>query len=140
MLISLHVNAISIAQSQKEVLKSTIKTFFSGMKNSDTALIKSTLYNEVRLLTVTESGKLKEEKISEILSLISSAPINSLDERIEFSTVEISGNLAIINTPYSFYYNGVISYKGLNSFQLIKLNNTWKIFAITDSKIKKPRN
>ena len=67
---------------------------------------------------------------------ISKAEKGSLDERISFSNVLIDGNLASVWTLYEFYYKGQFSHCGVNSFQLVKSNNEWKIQYIIDTRRK----
>ena len=39
-------------------------------------------------------------------------------------------------TPYQFWFNDQFSHCGVNSFQLIKVDNTWKIFFLVDTRRK----
>ena len=48
--------------------------------------------------------------------------------------VKIDGALASVWTPYKFYFNGKFSHCGVNSFQLVRMNNTWKVQYIIDTR------
>ncbi len=39
-------------------------------------------------------------------------------------------------TPYEFWYNGNFSHCGVNSFQLIKKDEKWKIIYLVDTRRK----
>jgi hypothetical protein len=41
-------------------------------------------------------------------------------------------------TPYRFYRNGEFSHCGVNSFQLVKMAEGWKIVYIIDTRRKEP--
>jgi len=56
------------------------------------------------------------------------------DERISFETIKIDGPLAIAWTPYKFYYEGKFSHCGVNSFQLVRVDNQWRIQYLIDTR------
>ena len=122
--------------SDKDAVKSTVNQLFSGMKNSDSALIKKSFSNNAVLQTITKTGEVKTESINDFALSISKAEKQSLDERITFSNILIGGNLASVWTPYEFYYKGQFSHCGVNSFQLVKSNTEWKIQYIIDTRRK----
>lgn len=122
--------------SDEDAVKSTVNQLFSGMKNSDSAFIKKTFSNNAILQTITKTGEVKTESINDFSISISKAEKQSLEERITFSNILIDGNLASVWTPYEFYYKGQFSHCGVNSFQLVKSNNEWKIQYIIDTRRK----
>jgi hypothetical protein len=61
---------------------------------------------------------------------------NVLDEQITFSSFHSDGVLATVVTPYKFFYNGNFSHCGVNSFQLVKFSDGWKIQYIIDTRKK----
>jgi hypothetical protein len=42
--------------------------------------------------------------------------------------------MAAVWTPYNFYYNGQFSHCGVNSFQVIRFKDGWKIQYIIDTR------
>jgi hypothetical protein len=122
--------------SEEDLVKSTINQLFSGMKTSDSTLIKKSFSKNAILQTITKTAEVKNESINDFAISISRAEKGSLDERINFSNVLIDGNLASVWTPYEFYYKGQFSHCGVNSFQLVKSNSEWKIQYIIDTRRK----
>ncbi|WP_238584548.1 hypothetical protein [Chryseobacterium sp. Leaf180] len=59
-----------------------------------------------------------------------------IDEQIEFSSIQIDGDLASVFTPYQFYYEGKLAHCGANSFQLVRKNGIWKIQYLIDTRRK----
>ena len=51
--------------------------------------------------------------------------------------IKIDGNMANAWTPYEFWFDGNFSHCGINSFQLIKEDKTWKIIYLVDTRRKK---
>ncbi|MFC4164077.1 nuclear transport factor 2 family protein [Epilithonimonas zeae] len=122
--------------SEEDLVKSTVNQLFNGMKTSDSVLIRKSFSKNAVLQTITKAGEVKNENINDFVLSISKAEKQSLDERIIFSNILIDGNLASVWTPYEFYYKGNFSHCGVNSFQLVKLNNEWKIQYIIDTRRK----
>lgn len=79
---------------------------------------------------------IKNELIKEFAASISKLPKGAADERIVFETIKIDGPLAAVWTPYKFYYNGVFSHCGVDSWQLVRINGTWKIQYLIDTRRK----
>ena len=128
------------AQTAEDSIKTTIDKLFDGMKNSDAALLKSAFADSAILQTITndKSGtvKVKNEMIDAFADFIGKQQKGAADERIVFSVIKVDGPLAIAWTPYNFYFNGIFSHCGVNSFQLVKLNGGWKIQYLIDTRRK----
>ena len=76
------------------------------------------------------------EKVEDFVSSIPKYPKGSLDERIEFETIQIDQMLALVWTPYKFYFNNQFSHCGINCFQLVRFDSGWKIQSIIDTRRK----
>jgi hypothetical protein len=130
---------ITFGQSEEAQIKKTIETFFEGMYKRDTVLIKSVLHKNCSLNSVNikpdQAATQKSESISGFLRSISTIPTNVvLEERLLDHKIQIDEALAIDWTPYEFYVNQKLSHQGTNVFTLIKTENTWRIFAIIDTR------
>lgn len=122
--------------SEDDLVKATVSQLFNGMKTSDSVLIKKSFHKNAVLQTITKTSEVKNESIEDFVLSISKAEKGSLDERISFSNILIDGNLASVWALYEFYYKGQFSHCGVNSFQLVKSNNEWKIQYIIDTRRK----
>ena len=56
------------------------------------------------------------------------------DERLLSYSIQIDGNMANVWTPYEFWFNEKFSHCGVNSFQLIKLEGSWEIIYLIDTR------
>jgi hypothetical protein len=128
----------SEAQSAEDSVKATINKMFAGMKSADAAMIKSTFADSIIFQSIgrTKEGTIfvKNENAADFITSISKLAPDAADERITFDVVKIDGPLAIAWTPYNFYFNGQFSHCGVNSFQLVRVNNEWKIQYIIDTR------
>lgn len=129
---------ISNAQSAEDSIKTTINTVFTAMKNADGALLKTVFSDSALLQTISRdrSGNtvVRTERPDDFAALLSTLKKDSADERISFETIKIDGPLAVVWTPYNFYFAGKFSHCGVNSFQLVRFEGVWKIQYLIDTR------
>ncbi|MFZ1527856.1 MAG: nuclear transport factor 2 family protein [Ferruginibacter sp.] len=128
----------SMAQTAEDSVKATVNDLFTAMKNADTALLRSCFADSAILQTIVRNkeGKIavRNEAVNEFVSVISKEQKGDADEQIQFDVLRIDGPLAIVWTPYKFYYKQKFSHCGVNSFQLIKVAAGWKIQYLIDTR------
>jgi hypothetical protein len=131
-------------QTAKDSVKNTVNRLFEAMKNSDTLLLKAAFADSAVLQTIANnkdgSIKVVTEMVEDFALAVSKYEKGTLDERIVFDQVKIDGPLAMVWTPYKFYFKGTFLHCGVNSFQLVKLNGQWKIQYLIDTRRKKDCN
>lgn len=142
-LISLTATLLSmqcIAQTTEDSVKAVINKMFEAMRNSDAASLKSCFGDSIVFQTIThdKSGSLVvvNENANGFTESISKLPKGAADEQISFETIKIDGPLAIVWAPYKFYFNGKFSHCGMDSFQLVRFSDGWKIQYIIDTRRK----
>ena len=126
------------ATSEKEV-KQVIQNMFQAMLQADTTLLKTCFSDKVIFQTIVnkpEGVMINTESINDFIKSIGKQTPNVLDERIEFGAIQMDELMATVWTPYTFYYKGQYSHKGVNSFQLVKLKEGWKIQYLIDTRYK----
>lgn len=132
------VTTFSAAQTPEDSAKAVVNQLFTAMKNVDAAMLKDAFADSAVLQTIRRkpdgSFFVQNEKVSDFVASIGAAKKDSLDERITFETVRVDGPLAIVWTPYKFYYAGKFSHCGVNSFQLVRINGRWKIQFLIDTR------
>ena len=137
---SLSVSLAAKAQTAEDSVKAAVNNLFTAMKNSDSILLRTCFTGNSILQTIVKNKEgnivVKDESLNEFLISASSQPKGSLDEQIVFDMLRIDGPLAITWTPYNFYYNGKFIHCGVNSFQLVRINNEWKIQYLIDTRRK----
>ena len=137
-LIAQSSNIVGSATPEKEV-KQVIQNMFHAMQQADTSLLKTCFSDQVIFQTILnkpEGALVKTESVNNFIQSIGKQTPNALDERIEFGAIQIDELMATVWTPYTFYYKGQYSHKGVNSFQLVKLKEGWKIQYLIDTRYK----
>lgn len=131
------ISGIVLSQNfENDLVKKSVNQLFTGMKNSDSIMVKNSFSKNAVLQTITKNGEVKNENMTDFVKSVGTSEKGILDERITFSSIQIDGNLASAWTPYEFYYKGQFSHCGVNSFQLVKSDNEWKIQYIIDTRRK----
>ncbi len=127
------------AQSAEDSVKAVVNKMFAAMKSADAASLRSCFADSMILQTIISKAgqvKVKNENAASFVDFISKEQPGNADERIVFETIKIDGPLAIVWTPYSFYYKGKFSHCGVNSFHLVRFNGEWKIQYLIDTRRK----
>ena len=126
------------AQSTEDSVKAVVNQLFAAMKNIDAAKLKETFADGAVLQTISRkqdgSFFVQDEKVNDFAESIGKAKKDSLDEQIVFETIKIDGPLASVWAPYKFYYAGKFSHCGVDSFQLVRINGSWKIQFLIDTR------
>ena len=128
------------AQTEDDTVKIAVNKLFIAMKNSDARGLKESFTDSAILQSLAKNKEgnffVENEKIQEFIEIVSKLPAGDADERILFESIKIDGPLAIVWAPYKFYYKGKFSHCGVDSFQLVKINGTWKIQVLIDTRRK----
>ena len=127
----------NINDTEQAAVKAVIQNMFTAMKNSDTVLLKTCFSPTAVFQTVISKDKevvVKDETVQNFINSIGKQPAGAIDERIVFETVKTNKDLAIVWTPYEFYYKDKYSHNGVNSFQLVKFKEGWKIQYLIDTR------
>ncbi len=140
LLILLLNSSVSFAQLATDSVKATISRLFEAMLEADGKKLQNCFTDSAFLQTITQdkTGKdiVKNDEVASFVKQISGIPKGLADERIVFGVVKVDGPLAIVWAPYQFFRNGVFSHCGVNSFQLVRLRNEWKIQYLIDTRRK----
>ncbi|GAB3232114.1 nuclear transport factor 2 family protein [Algoriphagus aestuariicola] len=144
-LLHLLVFSFSIAafsQTDEEKVEAVIESLFDGMRAKNAEQVAAAFSPEAIMQTIAakpEGTTVASSSVGDFAKRIGSTPAETqLDERILEYQIKVDGALASVWTPYRFYLNGNFSHCGVNSFQLVKMAEGWKIVYIIDTRRKEP--
>ena len=131
------ISSFSFAQntSEKEIIK-PIENLFNAMKSADSLGVKNAFSGSAIMQTFGKNQEIRTDKVEDFAKQVGASKAGDLDERFTISKILVDGNMASVWVPYQFYYKGNFSHCGVNSFQLAKINNEWKIQYIIDTRRK----
>jgi len=131
-------SAVKAQKATEDSVKAAVNSLFTAMKNADAAALKAAFAEKAVLQTISRTKEggtvVLDEPVAEFAESVSKMKKDSADERISFETIKIDGPLAMVWTPYNFYFNGKFSHCGVNSFQLVRIDGIWKIQYIIDTR------
>jgi hypothetical protein len=136
------MNLVALAQTEEELqVKKSIIEFFDAFHAKDSIAMKKMVYSSILLQTigVNNEGKsvLKTENFDDLVKSIISIPDSTnFQERIKSYSIQTDGNMANAWTPYEFWINNEFHHCGVNSFQLFREENKWKIIYLIDTRRK----
>ena len=130
------------SQSEEKAVEDVIRSLFEGMKTKNAEQVAAAFYSEGLMQTVQakpEGSTVASNAVADFVKRIATTPAETtLDERILDYQIKVDGTMASAWTPYRFYVNGNFSHCGVNSFQLVKMADGWKIVYIIDTRRKEP--
>ena len=126
--------------AQESEIQMTIGKFFNAFHQRDSIALKKVCSENLVLHSISESEKgpkFSIQKASDFYKSIATIPLTmKFEEKILSFKVQIDGSMAHVWTPYEFYVNDKLSHSGVNSFQLYKENDSWKVVYILDTRRK----
>lgn len=109
-----------------------IDNMFDAMREHDGEKLLAQFVEGAILDRATKENTIKTSDLAKFAEFISKTS-KHLDEQLFNIRVHQSGNLASAWTPFAFYLDGKLSHCGVNSFQLIKQQEQWKIRYLIDN-------
>ncbi|MEP3210341.1 MAG: nuclear transport factor 2 family protein [Maribacter sp.] len=127
--------------ADKYAVQKTIEAFFEGFHQQDSIAIKETVANDVLLQTIAKDSLGKDYVRTEdftrfIKSIVSIPETTKFQETIKSYSIQVDGPMANAWTAYEFHVNDKFSHCGVNSFQLVKQEDKWKIIYLIDTRRK----
>ena len=129
----------SAQNSDYSEIKQTIEDFFEGFHAQDSLKILKTVHADIKMQSIDSRRgsevNLETSKFEDFLNSILSIPETvSFNEKILDYEIKVDGEMAHAWTPYEFYLNAKLSHTGVNSFQLFKDVDDWKIIYVVDTR------
>jgi hypothetical protein len=121
-------------QTSTAAIKQTINTLADAIRKGDSTLLRSVFAKnaEVQSVAIDKMGKvsLSTTSADDLATQIGTPHADVYDERNVLGDIEIDGPLAVVRTSYFFYLGATFSHCGVNYFQLVKMEDGWKIAHI----------
>lgn len=138
--IFLGMAGIASAQSSEREVQAVIESLFEGMRTKNVEMVAAAFDESALMQTVVakpEGSETQGNSVGDFLKRIGQTPEGTtLNEKIMDYQIKVDGTLAAAWTPYEFYVNEDFSHCGVNSFQLVKKSEGWKIVYIIDTRHK----
>jgi hypothetical protein len=130
---------MSQPKTAEDSVKLKINQFITAINTSNGISIRNCFADTTSIYqTIFKSRdgqvEIRNEDIRVFAHVISGFALGSANEKISLDVVKVSGPLATVWTPYKFYFDGKLHHCGVNSFQLVRLRDGWKIQYLIDTR------
>ncbi len=119
-------------QNDEAQITAVIERLFDGMRAGDSAMARSAFTDDAQLVRARADG-VSADGIDGIIRAIGTPRDSVWDEILWDTTVHIDGPLASVWTKFAFFIGSGFSHCGVDSFQLHKGPDGWKIFWLADT-------
>ena len=110
---------------------------FDGMRAGDSSMVRAALAPDARLMTVVMRdgvASLRAGSVEDFVRAVGTPHEDVWDERISDEVVQVDGPLATAWMRYTFYAGTRLSHCGVNSFELVRGAEGWRITSIADTR------
>ena len=122
--------------SEEKAVMEVVFELFDAYRAGDSSRIRDVFHEKAIFLRVgSKEGQpvLANGSVDGFVKYVGSGLEQLHDEPIWDYQVHIDGNLASVWTKFAFFLGGTFSHCGVDSFQLFKGDNGWKIFFLSDT-------
>ena len=124
---------LGIVRAADDTPVDVAQKLFDAMQAHDAAAAAALFLPGSRLASVDASGKASSIPFEEFTARIGSSKAGWL-ERIWNPTVLKNEKMAVVWAEYDFHLNGTFHHCGIDSFQMLKTPDGWKIAGISDTR------
>ena len=126
-------------QNDSTKIMATINKMFEGMRLGNEELFLSAFDTSAVLMSIGNAlGRttVHSDNYISFAKAVATPHPQVWDERISNPVIHINGELATVWAEYSFYLGDKFNHCGIDSFQLVKRDEGWKILVIVDTRKK----
>lgn len=132
---------IEVASERKEGIEAEIldvvDQIYEAVRKGDASGVGRLFFPGASINTFSFDGNIShhsEEGADQLTKLIGAFDKSFYDEITPSYNITIKGDLAIVIADCKYYIQKNFSHCGMNVFQIIKTNDGWKIFHISDTR------
>jgi hypothetical protein len=107
---------------------------FDAMRTRDTSAMRAAFVPNASMQSLSADGVRFDSMEGWITSVGRARPGLVLDERLANPVVNVDGDLAAVWVDYWFFAGERFSHCGVDSFQLVRQGDAWRIFSVVDTR------
>ena len=117
------------ATEEAQAVVASVQKLFDAMAAHDSAAALALVIPEGRLMVSRANAPVSNSTLGEFAARLSTAKATYL-ERMWNPKVMVRGGIAVVWTEYDFHLGGKFTHCGIDSFQLVKSPEGWKISGL----------
>jgi hypothetical protein len=111
-----------------------VVNLFDAMRTRDTAAMRAAFVPNASMQSLTAEGVKFDTMEGWLTGVGRARPGLVLDERLANPVINVDGPLAAIWVDYWFFAGERFSHCGVDSFQLVRQGDAWRIFSVVDTR------
>jgi len=119
--------------SDEKEVPAVVQKVFDGMTAKDAAMILASMIPEARLYGVSSNGAAYSMPAEQWANRIGGVKSAIREHFIKPPTISIHGTIANVWGEYEFLRDGKLSHCGVDSFNLLKTADGWRVASIMDT-------
>lgn len=124
------------AQAPEDAVVAVVHRMFEGMRTADSAMVRSVFAPGARFASVDARQAppaMRYDTPDGWIAAIATSN-RAWDEQIYDVQARVDAGIAHVWAPYTFYLNKAVRHCGVNTIDLVKVGEEWKITQIADSR------
>ena len=125
---------LPLADADMSAVMAPVDRMFAGLAARDAAAITAQLRPDGGATVAVEkadgSRVVRHLSWAEFTAGINPGP-ERYEERLTDPAIEVDGDIAMVWSPYTFYVDGKAQHCGVDHFDLVRENGSWKILNVT---------
>lgn len=123
-------------QGDEAGARAAVERLFEGMRAADPEMVRGVLAPDARFAILSQRDGPVTVVVQTVEGWVRSigASGGKWDERVYDAEVRVDGPMASVWAPYTFYLDGEISHCGINSIELLRDAEGWKVTQISDTR------
>jgi len=113
--------------------RAAVDQLFLGMHMGSESIVREVLAPDVRFAVLSDEGAIQAQSLDGWVRAVGASQ-GAWDEQIYDVDVRVDGTVASVWAPYTFYLAGRLSHCGVNSIELLRGADGWKITQVSDSR------
>jgi hypothetical protein len=123
------------AQKPEDAVVAVVQRMFEGMRTADSAMVRSVFATGARFAMVDarQTPPVMRYPTPDGWITAIAGSNRTWDEQIYDVVAKVDGGIAHVWAPYTFYLDRAVRHCGVNTIDLVKVGEDWKITQIADS-------
>lgn len=127
---------VALGQTPRDSVLAVVHRLFDGMRQGDSAMVRSVFDSSVQFLSVSERDGVPTaaaRSVDAFVAAVGTPHEQVYDERIWDVELEVDSGLASVWAKYAFYLGDTFNHCGVDAFGLVRRAAGWKIVYVADT-------
>jgi hypothetical protein len=127
---------VAAQQNDEASVRAAVDRIFEGMRTADADMVRSVFADVARFALLDERGETPVLRAQSVDGWIESVGNSGgrWNEQIYDVEIRVDDTLASVWAPYTFYFDGAIRHCGVNSIELLRVGDAWRVTQLSDSR------